>query len=146
MLREERHENSNDKKCQMTQNYQMTRMSNDTNVKCYENDMKYQMTWNVKSHMTYDTWQAYADARYMTPNARSYILRSVSSSPGRSFSLGPSYGWVFKLKSCPSVCPSVSTLCISFDDISWYLISYHFRNFIKISLSHFLGTISHDIW
>ena len=32
-----------------------------------------------------------------------------------------------------------ATLCISFDNISWYLISYHFQNIVKISLSHFFG-------
>ena len=39
-----------------------------------------------------------------------------------------------------------SALCVSFNDISWYLISYHFQNIVKISLSHFFWTISHDIY
>ena len=34
---------------------------------------------------------------------------------------------------------SWTTLCISFDNISWYLISYHFQNIVRISLSHFFG-------
>ena len=49
--------------------------------------------------------------------------------------------WSWWQRSIPPHHPALPTLraalCISFDDISWYLISYHFQNIVKISLSHF---------
>ena len=57
------------------------------------NVMKCQESWNVKCHEMSDvmkfkmSWNAHADAGSMTPsrNTRRYKLRSVPSSPGRSF-------------------------------------------------------------
>ena len=82
------HEMSNVMKCQLS-----------WNVKCHEmsNVMKWLMSWNVKeswnvkchqmSMVTKCQMSWNADAGFMTPsrNTRSFTLRSVPSSPGRSF-------------------------------------------------------------
>ena len=102
---------TNDMKCQMTWNVNWPEMSIDLKCQLTWNvywpemsiDLKCQLTWNDTWHMTHGTWHmshddillnisnlyADADAISMTPsrNTRSYTLRSVPSSPGRSFSL-----------------------------------------------------------
>ena len=79
-----RHEISNDMKSQMTWNVKSHKISN---------VMKCQMSWIVNCHKMPNVlkcqmlWNADPDAGSMTPsrNARRYTLRSVQSSPGRSF-------------------------------------------------------------
>ena len=86
------YEIANVMKCQMPWNVKCHEMSN---VKCHEmsNVMKCQESWNVKCHEMSDVMKckmslnADADAGSMTPsrNTRRYTLRSIPSSPGRSF-------------------------------------------------------------
>ena len=74
------HETQNDMKRKMTWKAKLHEK---------ENYMKSKITWNTKWHETPKNADADADAdaRFMTPsrNTRSYTLRSVPLSPGRSF-------------------------------------------------------------
>ena len=109
------HKVSNDTKCQMTQNIKWHKMSNDTKFQMTRNDTwhmtydtwqmtdktwqmthetKFQVahythdTWHDTWHMRYDVWCMTHDAWWsMIPdrNTRRHTLRSVHSSPGRSF-------------------------------------------------------------
>ena len=96
---------SNDTKCQMTQNVKWQKwqmmMTNflkcqeSWNVKCHEMSivMKCQLSWNVNCQQMPNvmkcpiSWNADANAGSMTPsrNTQRYTLRSVQSSPRRSF-------------------------------------------------------------
>ena len=86
------HEIANVLNSQMSWNFKSKML---WNVKCHEMSrvMKCQMSWNVKCHEMQNvmkckmSWNADADAGSMTPsrNTRRYTLRSVPSSPGRSF-------------------------------------------------------------
>ena len=80
----------NDTECQMTQNVKWHKMWNDTEG---------QMTQNEKfKEMTQMSWKVKCQCQSMTPsrNDRRYTLRSVQSSPGRSF-------LILMLKYCPMI-------------------------------------------
>ena len=127
------HKVSNDTKCQMTQNIKWHKMSNDTKFQMTRNDtwhMTYdtwqmtnktwQMTHETKFqiahythdtwHMRYDVWCMTHDAWWsMTPdrNTRRHTLRSVHSSPGRSF-------FQFQYRRVQNDCVKSTSNCVTF--------------------------------
>ena len=83
------HKMSNDTKCQMSRNINVIKCQMSWSVYCHEMPivMKCQMSWNAKCHempniMKCWCWCWIYDSRQ---KHRRYTLRSVQSSPGRSF-------------------------------------------------------------